>query len=160
EIKRDAFKCLCLGLRKVENLQICPRGGDEMATKIFGIVSTILLLTAVVRLSTAEGKAEAGDGVTFYKDVLPILQKNCQSCHRPGQIGPMSLMSYKEARPWTKAIKAAVLTKKMPPWLADPRYGHFNNDRSLKPSEIETLVAWADGGAVEGDAKDAPAPIE
>jgi hypothetical protein len=112
----------------------------------------VVLLAIVGRPATA--------AVTFSKDVLPILQKNCQSCHRPGQIGPMSLLSYKDARPWTKAIKAAVLTKKMPPWFADPQYGHFNNDRSLKPAEIETLIAWADGGALEGDPKDAPAPIQ
>src|SRR5207302_4930388 len=72
--------------------------------------------------------------VTFTRDVLPILQKNCQGCHRPGQIAPMSLLSYKEARPWAKAMKAAVIARKMPPWFADPKYGHFNNDRSLKPS--------------------------
>jgi hypothetical protein len=112
----------------------------------------VLLLAILGRPATA--------AVTFTKDVLPILQKNCQSCHRPGQIGPMSLLTYKDARPWTKAIKSAVLTKKMPPWFADPQYGHFNNDRSLKPAEIETLVAWAEGGALEGDPKDAPAPIQ
>ena len=68
---------------------------------------------------------------TFNKDVLPILQKNCQGCHRPGEIAPMSLLSYTEARPWAKAMKAAVITEKMPPWFADPRYGHFANDRRL-----------------------------
>jgi hypothetical protein len=134
---------------------------DEMSTRIsiFGWVTLVLLLCAIGAPATAA--AEGSDKVvTFNKEVLPILQKNCQSCHRPGQIGPMSLLSYKDARPWTKAIKAAVLSKKMPPWFADPQYGHFNNDRSLKPAEIETLVAWADGGAVEGDLKDAPAPIQ
>src|SRR5437868_15251562 len=84
--------------------------------------------------------------ITFAKDVLPILQKNCQNCHRPGQVAPMSLISYKEARPWAKAIKAAVTMRKMPPWFADPKYGHFTNDRSLKQSEIDTLVKWADSG--------------
>src|SRR5579859_329212 len=68
---------------------------------------------------------------TFNKDVLPILQKNCQGCHREGQIGPMALLTYQDARPWAKAIKAAVLTNKMPPWFADPRYGHFANERKL-----------------------------
>ena len=96
---------------------------------------------------------------TFYKDVLPILQQNCQSCHRPGQIGPFSMLTYKEMRPWAKAIKAAVAERKMPPWFADPKYGHFNNDRSLKQSEIDTITAWVDSGAAEGNAKDAPAPI-
>src|SRR5262245_56154649 len=100
-----------------------------MATKILGLATVVLFMGSVE--GYAVGKAEPEPSVTFYKDVLPILQKNCQSCHRPGQIGPMSLLSYKEARPWTKAIKAAVLSKKMPPWFADSQYGHFNNDRSL-----------------------------
>jgi hypothetical protein len=115
-----------------------------------------LALVLAVLLPTT-GAAQA---VTFNKHVLPILQNNCQSCHRPGQIGPMSLLNYKDARPWAKAIKEAVVSRKMPPWLADPKYGHFNNDRSLKPAEIETLTAWADGGAAEGDAKDAPSPVQ
>ncbi len=94
--------------------------------------------------------------VTFNKDVLPILQKNCQSCHRPGEIAPMSLLSYSEARPWAKAIKAAVAARKMPPWFAE--VGHFANDRTLSEADIKTLSAWADNGAPEGDAKDKPAP--
>src|SRR5436309_184041 len=106
--------------------------------------------------------AEAGRAQstpTFHKDVAPILQKNCQTCHRPGQIAPMSFLTYKDARPWAKAMKAAVLTKKMPPWFADPKVGHFSNERRLSEAEIETLVKWADNGAPEGDAKDRPAPV-
>ena len=76
--------------------------------------------------------------VTFNKDVLPILQKNCQSCHRPGEVAPMSLLTYQDARPWAKAIKAAVVTRKMPPWFADPNYGHFANDRTLSQADIDT----------------------
>jgi len=101
----------------------------------------------------------APDTVSFNKDVLPILQKNCQNCHRPGEIAPMPLLTYKDSRPWAKAIKGAVLTKQMPPWFADAGYAHFANDRTLSAADINTLVAWADGGAVEGDAKDKPAPI-
>src|SRR5215471_14688069 len=97
---------------------------------------------------------------TFYKDVLPIMQQNCQSCHRPGQIGPFSLLTYKDARPFAKAIKQAVAAKVMPPWFADPKYGHFDNDRSMKQSEIDTIVSWVDSGAVEGDPKDAPPAIQ
>jgi hypothetical protein len=96
--------------------------------------------------------------VTFYKDVLPVLAKNCQSCHRAGEAGPMSFMSYDSTRPWAKAIKTAVLTKKMPPWFADPHYGNFANDRRMAQSEIDTLVAWADAGAKAGNASDAPPP--
>src|SRR5947209_20153240 len=90
---------------------------------------------------------------TFYKDVLPVLQGRCQECHRPGEIGPMPLITYDDSRPWAKAIKGAVLTKKMPPWFADPHYGKFSNDRSLSQTEIDTLVAWVDGGAPKGDPK-------
>ena len=98
--------------------------------------------------------------VTFYKDVLPVLQKNCQTCHRPGEAAPMSFLSYDTTRPWAKAIKTAVLTKKMPPWFADPHYGKFSNDRSLAQSDIDTLVSWADTGAEAGNIKDAPKPVE
>jgi len=96
---------------------------------------------------------------TFYKDVLPVLQNNCQSCHRPGEPGPMSFLDYKGTRPYAKAIKSAVLTHKMPPWPADPHYGKFENDRHLSDADIKTLTAWADTGAAEGDAKDAPKPV-
>jgi hypothetical protein len=98
--------------------------------------------------------------VTFNKDVLPVLQKRCQECHRPGEVAPMSLLNYKEARPWAKSIKQAVLSKKMPPWFADPNVGHFANDRSLTQGEIDMLVKWVDDGAKEGDSKDAPKPLE
>ena len=108
----------------------------------------------------ADVSSSAPASATFNKDVLPILQRNCQSCHRPGQIAPMSFLNYESVRPWAKAIKAAVVTRKMPPWFADPKYGHFSNDRALKQSDIDTMVAWVDGGAKEGDPKDAPSPIE
>ena len=98
--------------------------------------------------------------VTFYKDVLPILQKNCQGCHRPGEIAPMSLINYTDARPWAKAIKVAVATKKMPPWFAEPQPGHaFANDRRLPQADIDTLVSWVDNGAPEGNSADGPAPL-
>jgi hypothetical protein len=96
--------------------------------------------------------------VTFHKDVLPILQKQCQNCHRPGEVGPMPLLTYKEARPWAKAIGEAVLTRKMPPWFADPQFGKFTNARTLSKGEIETLVAWAGSGAHEGSPEEGPAP--
>lgn len=88
---------------------------------------------------------------TFSKDVAPIFYKHCVSCHRPNDIAPMSLLDYKSARPWAKAIRASVLTRKMPPWFADPRYGHFANDARLSDSELATIRAWVDGGAPEGD---------
>ena len=98
--------------------------------------------------------------VTFNKQVLPLLQKRCQNCHRPGEAAPFSMLTYKDARSWAKAMKEAVLTKKMPPWFADPAYGHFSNDRRLTPEEISTLVSWVDQGALEGDPKDAPERLE
>jgi hypothetical protein len=98
--------------------------------------------------------------VTFSKDVAPILAKNCQGCHRPGEAAPMSFLTYQQVRPWAKAIKEAVLLKKMPPWFADPHYGKFRNDRSMAQKDVDTLVSWADLGAPEGNPKDLPKPIE
>jgi len=118
----------------------------------------------ILALSLAVGSvavaATTPPSVTFYKDVLPVLQNNCQTCHRPGEAGPMSFLNYESTRPWAKAIKTAVLTKKMPPWFADPHYGKFSNDRSMGQADIDTLVAWADTGAQAGDAKDAPKPLD
>ena len=94
--------------------------------------------------------------VTFYKDVLAILQNRCQTCHRPGEIGPMPLRTYAETRPWAKAIRQAVLLRRMPPWSADPRFGLFRNDLSLSATEIDTLKAWVDTGAAAGDPATAP----
>src|SRR5436853_4969337 len=98
--------------------------------------------------------------VTFNRDILPIIQNNCQVCHRAGEVAPMAFGSYQETRPWAMEIKSAVLSKKMPPWFADPRYNHFSNERKLTPQEVKTLVSWADHGAPEGDAKDRPAPVQ
>ncbi len=105
-------------------------------------------------------EASTAGPVTFNKDVLPILQRNCQTCHRPGNIAPMSFLSYETTRPWAKAMKAAVVTRKMPPWFADPQFGHFSNDRSLKREEIDTIVRWVDSGAQPGDPHDAPPPVQ
>src|SRR5579884_1891156 len=94
---------------------------------------------------------------TFSKDIAPIFYKHCTGCHRPDDIAPMSLLDYKSARPWAKAIREAVLTRKMPPWFADPGYGKFSNDARLAPAEIEAIKRWVDSGASEGDPKDLPA---
>jgi len=108
------------------------------------------LLVAVLAVGVAAVASDRSSAVTFSKDVLPILQKNCQSCHRPGQVAPMSLVTYQEARPWAKAMKAAVAMRKMPPWFADPKYGHFDNDRSLKQSDIDTLRPRFNGPKAAG----------
>lgn len=93
---------------------------------------------------------------SFYKDVLPILQAHCQQCHRPGEIGPMPLLTYSGTRPWAKSIREQVIARKMPPWFADPRFGHFANDRSLSAAEIDTIAAWVNAGAPAGDPRDRP----
>jgi hypothetical protein len=127
------------------------------------IVPAFLLVAAVIATAplVTNPVAAAEPAVpTFNKDVLPILQKNCQECHRPDAIAPMSFMSYKESRPYARAIAKAVVARTMPPWFADPTIGHFKNTRVLSEAEIETLTAWADKGAIEGDAKDKPAPVE
>jgi hypothetical protein len=108
-------------------------------------------LTAVV--------ASAASPPTFTKDVLPILQKHCQVCHRRGEIAPMPLLTYAESRPWAKAMKLAVASRKMPPWFADPAYGQFQNERGLSEHDAQTIEAWVDAGAPEGDPKDKPAPM-
>ncbi|MEO8026182.1 MAG: cytochrome c [Bryobacteraceae bacterium] len=94
---------------------------------------------------------------TFHKEIEPILQQRCQSCHRPGEPGPMPLLTYAQTRPWAKAIKSALLGGKMPPWSPDKRYGKFTNDLSMPAAEREALVAWVDAGSPEGSAADAPA---
>lgn len=100
--------------------------------------------------------ATALAGPTFTKDVAPLLFKNCAGCHRPSDIAPMSLLDYKSARPWAKSIRDAVVTRKMPPWFADPRFGVFSNDTRLSGQEIETIKTWVDSGSPEGDPKDLP----
>ena len=97
------------------------------------------------------------NGVTFTKDVAPILYNRCVDCHRPGEIAPMSLLTYNEARPWAKAIKEKVLDRSMPPWLASAENHQFKNDRRLSQKEIDTIAAWVDAGAPKGDDHDLPA---
>ena len=117
--------------------------------------------SASVTIAQMPSPAPAGAAaVTFHKDVEPILQKNCQSCHRPGQIAPMSLLSYQAARPWARAIRTKVVAREMPPWFADPQHGKtYVTDRSLTQGEIDTIARWVDAGAPEGDAKDAPPAV-
>lgn len=116
-------------------------------------------LTGALTLASAVALS-AATVPTFHKDVEPILQSKCQGCHRPGEIGPMPLLTYAQARPWAKAIKTAAATGKMPPWFADKAHGHFANDWSLTQAQISVLTAWADGGAPQGKASDAPKPLQ
>ena len=121
------------------------------------LVLVLLMTITVLGSEGTPGSSVPSDQtkqVTFNKDVLPILANNCQSCHRPGGIGPMALLTYKDTRPFAKAIKTAVLTKKMPPWFADPHVGDFRNAPKITAADIKTLVAWADSGSKEGNAPD------
>src|SRR5580693_9607078 len=113
------------------------------------MVAGLGLLTLIAAAWQTLGAAKTANSPppTFYKDVLPILQDHCQSCHRPGEVAPMPLVTYEETRPWAQGISHAVEMKMMPPWFADPKFGHFSNDSSLTEQQIATLLAWAVAGA-------------
>ena len=119
-----------------------------------------LLASAVVIAALTVGRTDARQSAvapTFSKDVAPILYKHCVSCHRPGEIGPMSLLTYQQARPYAQAITKAVLSRTMPPWHADAPAGTFHNERSLSEEERTVLTAWSAHGAPNGDPNDLPA---
>jgi hypothetical protein len=120
----------------------------------------VLTVGAVLTLPGLAGAEPSKAPVTFTKDVAPIFQEKCQSCHRPGYIAPMSLVTYDESRPWARSIKARVAVRQMPPWHIDKTVGiqQFKNDRSLTDQQIETIVRWVDSGAPKGDPKDTPPP--
>jgi mono/diheme cytochrome c family protein len=119
------------------------------------IAALVLATFCIVAMAAGSGDRTKGK-VTFNKDVAPIFFNNCVQCHRSGEIAPMSLLSFKDARPWARSIKEKVVTGVMPPWHADPHYGEFSNDRRLSKKDIDTIVAWVDQGANEGIAKDLP----
>ena len=118
------------------------------------------LLVSIAALTVISSSAMAQEQTTFAKDVAPILEEHCQVCHRPNTVAPMSLLTYQDARPWAKAIKAKVAAREMPPWFIDKNVGvqHFENDMSLSDQEIATIVKWVDGGALQGNPADTPAP--
>ena len=121
-------------------------------------VSAVGILTILALIPSMEATAQESSAptVTFNKDVLPILQAECQACHRPGEIAPMSFLTYEDVRPWARSIKEAVITREMPPWFEELGQREFANERILSDDEIRTLVAWVDGGAAEGDPQDKP----
>ncbi len=125
------------------------------------------VVVAVMLLAGTAAWAETGARVTFTKDILPILQENCQTCHRPsgqnmsGMVAPMSFMSYEEVRPWAKAIANVVTAKQMPPWHAsEAQHGLFRNERTLTAEQIDTINEWVSQNAPRGNPQDAPAPVE
>ncbi len=131
------------------------RSSKLRATGLCTVAAAAILV--VVSHSRAQSSAPPP---TFYRDVAPILQQHCQSCHRAGEIAPTSLVTYEETKPLTTAIAIATSNRAMPPWFADPHIGHFANDPSLSTQEIATLKAWAAAGAPAGDPQDAPPPRE
>ena len=120
-----------------------------------------LAVSALVAAGTGPALAAgpaAPANVTFSKDVAPILQAKCQSCHEPGSIAPMPLVSYQDVRPWARSIRERVARRQMPPWHIDRSVGiqKFKNDMSLSDEQIATILAWVDAGAPQGDPKDLP----
>jgi hypothetical protein len=134
------------------------------------LMSTLKLLSAAVLCTTgalgtlfaqSPTLPAASSGVgrpTFNKDVAPIFYEHCTNCHRPGEIAPMSLLSYQDARPWARSIATRVANRSMPPWHADPAYGEFANDRRLTDAERDVIARWVSAGAAEGQPSDLPKP--
>src|SRR5947208_13823936 len=120
---------------------------------------TFFALAAMVGFASVAGAADAPKAApTFTKDIAPILQEKCQSCHRPDNMAPMSLLTYEDARPWAKSIASRVAARQMPPWHIDKTVGiqKFKNDRSLNDDQIDAIVAWVAAGSPKGDPKDMP----
>jgi hypothetical protein len=129
-----------------------------MAAKLFAVAVGAALAFPLGAYAQTATKAAP----TFTKDIAPIFQEKCESCHRPDSIAPMSLVTYEEARPWARSIKNRVATRQMPPWHLDRSVGiqKYKNDRSLTDEQVDTIVKWVDAGAPKGDPKDMPPPIE
>ena len=134
---------------------------DHLRSAFAVVGPTLLGLFAVSALTPLSAGAQT-DGVTFTKDIAPIFQASCQTCHRPDAIAPMSLLTYEESRPWARAIRDKVTTRLMPPWYIDKNIGvqDFKYDRSLSDEQIATIAAWVDAGAPRGNPSDMPAPRE
>src|SRR5262249_39229813 len=131
-------------------------GGPAMKRALgFGLFIGCLSLVLFAWPGSSQA-IEDPHGLTFTKDVAPIIQKNCQVCHRPGEVAPMAFMGYKDVRPWARSIREKVRTREMPPWFADPQHGAFSNDCRLTQKEIDTIVNWVDSGASEGNPADLP----
>jgi hypothetical protein len=118
--------------------------------------AAVLVLAVGVWAGAGSIAAQTADAPTFSRDVAPIFYNRCVSCHRPGEVAPMSLITFADVRPWAAAIRSRVLERAMPPWHADRRYGTFRNDTSLVEGEVETIVRWVAAGAPEGNPADLP----
>lgn len=122
--------------------------------------STIVAFLGCALAFSVPAAAVDADPVVFSTDVGPILMKHCVGCHRPGEIAPMSLLTYRDARPWARSIQRVVVNGEMPPWFASPEHGKWANDARLSRKEIDTIVAWVEGGAKPGDPAAMPEPPE
>jgi hypothetical protein len=123
-----------------------------------GYAQSLTWMVGVMVFLASPAMAGAAETPTFTKDVAPILFESCVSCHRPGEVAPMSLLTYQSSRPWARSIKGKVVSREMPPWHADPKASlPFKNDRRLSQDQVDTIVAWVDGGAPQGDVADLPA---
>src|SRR5439155_609656 len=144
----------------------CKPGGNSMnrSRLITTGVAGLIAFAAVEILTVVSPSAQqpAAGQVTFAKDVVPILQRSCQNCHRPGSVAPFSLLTYEEARPWAKSIKNRIQKREMPPWTLDKNVGiqEFKNDISLSDAEIAKVVKWVDSGAPLGNIADMPKPLQ
>jgi hypothetical protein len=120
------------------------------------VIGSALMMAFAPAVALAGGQQAASGTPTFARDVAPILYRNCVECHRPSMFAPMSLVTYDETRPWARAIKQRVVRREMPPWTADSPPGMFKNDPRLSQRDIDTIVAWVDGGAPRGSDRDMP----
>jgi len=131
-----------------------------MSSKKLFISSLVLALSAAGLMLAGTRRippATGGRDVTFSRDVAPIFYQHCATCHRPNDIAPFSVLTYRDVQPWAESIREKVSSREMPPWHADPRYGDFSNDMRLSRQEMDTIVSWVAQGAREGDPKDLPA---
>src|SRR5688572_5863251 len=136
-----------------------PQGGLMVTVpRLAGVVSAGFAATLLFSAQPVTYAQTTPPAPTFTKDILPILQRSCQRCHRPGTPAPMSLMTYAEVRPWARSIKTKVVAREMPPWHIDRSIGEYENDLSLSDQEVATIAAWVDRGAPEGNRADAPPP--
>ena len=144
--------------RLVKNRQISHHDLRDALDELLAGKSVSRPLTEAVGCAIGHEKASKTTGnVTYSRDVLPILQNHCQGCHRPGEVGPFSLLTYRQAVNWASDIKEYTGSRQMPPWKPNEGLA-FHNDRRLSDKEIQTLAAWVNGGTPEGDPKDAPPP--
>src|SRR5438876_9825 len=122
---------------------------------IFSLVGITALWSAAIAVANEPAKSpgKGKETITYAKQVSRIIQEKCQTCHHPGTAAPFSLLTYDDAVNWSETIREVLADKRMPPWHADPRYGHFSNDRRLPKEELDTLLGWLDNGMELGDKK-------